>query len=546
MTQPTRILFLEIDAGDKTLIQRWAAQGALPTLRGLLEKGLVGDTMSPTGLFVGGIWPSFYTAVSPARHGIHSLVQLKPASYEFFRCFTGENLKREPFWNYLSRAGRRVAVLDVPLSSISREINGIQSVEWGSHDANYGFCAWPPSFEADVRQRFGLHPFTESCNDGGRTAADFISMRDRLTAGVQTKAALTRHYLAQGGWDFFAQVFTESHCIGHQCWHLHDETHPGHDAELRAQVGDPMRDVYVAIDKAIGSIVAEVGADTVVVVLCGHRMSHKRGAQFLLPEILARLGVAVRRAPQRARAVDRIDGALSWGWKRTPGALKTALRGVHGALRRWIDARDSDEVASVSVAALDAERSHCFLMDSGFPVSGLRLNLVGREPRGLIEPGAHAEDFCQRLTQDLLALTEAASGRPMITSVKRTRDLYHGPYLDLLPDLLVEWSDEVVLGSATCGSPAGSLIRIHSTKLGVIEGVNRYCRTGDHRPEGMFVATGPGIARGRLDRTVSIMDFAPTFCALLGVEMPDVDGQAIRELLPDASGRGDAVSRAAS
>ena len=53
---------------------------------------------------------------------------------------------------------------------------------------------------------------------------------------------------------------------------------------------------------------------------------------------------------------------------------------------------------------------------------------------------------------------------------------------------------------------------------------------GDHFPGGMFIAAGPGIQPGKLERTVSIMDFAPTFCALLDVPLPDVDGQPIREI----------------
>jgi predicted AlkP superfamily phosphohydrolase/phosphomutase len=48
-----------------------------------------------------------------ARHGIHSLAQLKPGTYEVSR-YTADQVKREPFWNYLSRAGKRVAILDVP------------------------------------------------------------------------------------------------------------------------------------------------------------------------------------------------------------------------------------------------------------------------------------------------------------------------------------------------------------------------------------------------------------------------------------------------
>jgi predicted AlkP superfamily phosphohydrolase/phosphomutase len=65
----TRILLLEIDAGDRKLMLDWAAAGILPNLRSLLAKGLVGQTTTPPGLYVGATWPSFFTGVSPARHG---------------------------------------------------------------------------------------------------------------------------------------------------------------------------------------------------------------------------------------------------------------------------------------------------------------------------------------------------------------------------------------------------------------------------------------------------------------------------------------------
>src|SRR5262245_38022174 len=141
MSGPTKVLFLETDAGDEQLIRGWAADGTLPTWRDLFERGLMGETIAPEGLYVGATWPSLYTSVNPARHGIHSLVQLRPGTYEFFRTATGEHIKRKPFWDCLSEAGRRVAVLDVPLSGISEALKGIQSVEWGSHDAIYGFRA---------------------------------------------------------------------------------------------------------------------------------------------------------------------------------------------------------------------------------------------------------------------------------------------------------------------------------------------------------------------------------------------------------------------
>jgi predicted AlkP superfamily phosphohydrolase/phosphomutase len=198
--------------------------------------------------------------------------------------------------------------------------------------------------------------------------------------------------------------------------------------------------------------------------------------------------------------------------------------------RSWLDARRPQGPAlPPSVTALDAARSQVFLMDNGFPSSGLRLNLEGREPAGLIA-AEDADAFCERLAADLAALTYADTGGRVVRRVRRTRDLYQGEHLDLLPDLLVEWDDSRRLGSTTCGNPRGSEVRIRSPKAGLVEGVNGYCRTGDHRREGVFMALGPGIGRGRLDRRVSIMDFAPTFCALLGAELTGADGRPIAEL----------------
>jgi len=73
------------------------------------------------------------------------------------------------------------------------------------------------------------------------------------------------------------------------------------------------------------------------------------------------------------------------------------------------------------------------------------------------------------------------------------------------------------------------MMRASSPSIGTVESENRNCRSGEHRNEGLFIAKGPGIAPGRLDRTVSTMDFAPTFARMLGVEM-ETDGRIITEM----------------
>ena len=534
MSSPTKILFLGVDAANKFLLQTWAADGTLPTFRSLFARGLVGDTISLEGFYEGSTWPSFYTGVTPGNHGFHSLVQLIPGTYEFQHVFPGDFIKRDPFWTLLSQAGRRVAILDVPLSGLSRKINGIQTIEWGAHDSIYGFDAWPAHLKQEVLLRFGQYPLNKSCDFFGRNAKKILKLRDILVQGVRKKTALTKYFLNQGRWDFFAQVFSESHCVGHQCWHLHDQNHPFFNYEGAAIMNNPLRDVYQAIDAAMGEIIALVDDKTIVVVFVGHCMADYFGLEFLLPEILSRLKVAktyaeVNRAIKSTDLMGWIESLLFWGKRHLPTKIQELLGVITHPVRDLID-RCYGRPSSMFFAGIDPRQSKCFLLRNGASVCGLRVNLVGREPEGLIRPGAEMDLLCDQLKNDLMQVVDLDTGRPAVKSVTRTDELYQGKYLDHLPDLLVEWSDEKPWGTLR-----GSKVRLASGKIGVVEGVKTNPRTGDHKPEGMFIAFGPGIKPGRMDRIVSIMDFAPTFTELLGVQLSDVDGEPISEIL-DARG----------
>ena len=531
---PTKVLVLGVDAANPALLQDWAEDGTLPHIRSLISRGLVGKTRGIEGFFTGSTWPSFYTGVTPARHGFHYQVQLKPGTYDFYQRASEGLVKRDPFWSHLSRAGRRVAVLDVPLTQLDPSLNGIQVVEWGGHDAIYGFRTWPSQASETIRSRFGEYPPGPSCDAVRRTPGDYRDFTDRLVRGVRAKAELTRHFLQQGGWDFFMQVFTESHCVGHQCWHLHDLTHQAHDPSIVAVTGDPLRTVYAAIDTAIGEVLDGAG-DALCVVVVAHGMSHWYGSQFLLREILFRLGVAHRPAAAVARSdlLATVIAPARWAWRRLPAAVRGWLAPLRERLH--CQATNGGDLPTIGV---DPVSSGCFPVGNGLAVGGIRLNLIGREPQGVLEPGTKAEAFSNDLTADLLSIVDERTGRPLVRRVLRTADLYAGEELDHLPDLLVEWSDEVPTGSTLVGNGAGAVIRASSSKIGVVEGINQYGRTGEHRPNGLFIAAGPSVRPNLLQREVSILDFAPTFARFLAVDLPDCDGRSLDELIQGGSVHG--------
>ena len=120
-----------------------------------------------------------------------------------------------------------------------------------------------------------------------------------------------------------------------------------------------------------------------------------------------------------------------------------------------------------------------------------------------------------RLRAGLLELEDPDSGRPIVRDVTRVSDLYDGPLVGSLPDLLVDWEREAPINGA------------RSARIGVVRGISTGIRTGDHRAGGMTAFRVPGVSAGRLLDPAPVVDIAPSVAALLGVGMEAIDGHPL-------------------
>jgi predicted AlkP superfamily phosphohydrolase/phosphomutase len=518
-SQP-RLLVIGLDAASGSLVKAWAAEGLLPNVAALVARGRTASVRGVDGFFTGSTWPSLLTSTGPARHGIHYLAQVARGTYEFARPHEAEYIRAPMFWEPLSQAGRQLAILDVPLAPPDRNIHGIQSVEWAGHDAIFGFQTTPPGLASEILSRYGAHPVISECDRVGRTAEDFRGFVESLVRGIETKTRLTIDLLQRKPWDLFLQVFTETHCAGHQCWHLHDPAHPNYDPSIFAG-RDPVLQVYQAADKALGEVLAAAGNPPVLVVL-SHGMSHCIGVHRLLPEVLVRLGLSVPRPPEsdRLTPMDLLRAVV----RRLPGPARTRAE-------RWLNRPPQPGKFGLPSIGVDAAASRCFVVPNGLAVSGIRINLKGREPAGIVAPGELTRLF-EDLRSALLEIRDERTGAPLVRRVMRTSDLYHGPNLDLLPDILVEWHDDTTVASSILNPGPASVIRATSPRIGNVESVNNYQRTGEHRAGGLLIAAGPGIQPGGPELEISILDIAPTITAALGVPLPGAEGQVVGEMIP--------------
>lgn len=484
----TRVLVVAFDAANRDIVREMALlRSRMPVLEGLIRDGLAAETINPPGLFVGSVWTSFLTGVSPARHGRYAAKQIKPGTYGIYKTHVPTTI--EPFWADLARAGRRTAVMDVPAAPLVPSENGVHITGWGIHDSRIGLMmSSPPELISEIQQRFGPHPAPE-CDPYG-IAGTLGPLRDDLLEGIRRKGDIAEYLLRRGDWDLFMVTFSESHCVGHQTWHVHDPRHPRHDPEVAAKLGDPIEDVYAAEDAQLGRLVEIAGEDAAIVVLLSHGMGPHYDATYLLDEILFRIEHGP--SPSRLRLARH--------------RLRTFARKATYSLKRRTG-MPGDREWSVDAGA------RFFKIPNNDPYGGIRINLRGREPRGVVRPGAEYAETLGFLESELWKLVNLESGRPLVRDIVRTADHYTGPALEGLPDLMVGWNTDAPINA------------VGSDRIGRVEGRYTGNRTGDHEPGGLVVVRGPGIPGGTHE-PVKVEDLAPSICSLLGVDLSGRDGRS--------------------
>ncbi len=514
----SRVVALGVDAADANLVRRWAADGHLPTFARLLETGLVTPIATPVGVLEGGIWPTLLTSSSPATHGMFAFQALKPGTYDIENGMRADRLPVPPFWTHMSRAGRRVAVVDVPFARPVEGLNGVHVTNWGVHDSwSWPRSSWPAGVIDDLVRRFGEHP-VHHCDAEDRSSADYEDLRARLLAGVERKTEVLGHVLNLEAWDFFFGVFSESHCAGHQFWHFMDPTHPRHAASAPATLRSAIRDIYQAVDRGLGRLLAGLGDDVRVVVVLSHGMGPYYSGAHLLDAILDRLGYS--EAPDAAGFPQRdsyaIGGVGSVVWN-----LRQLLpRGLREALKaRWRRPLDTLWGLTHPVPTLWKRGMRAFVIPSNNMTSAIRINLKGREPYGAVAPGAEYETVCDELAARLLELENPDTGRPAVQWVKRAREIYQGPRLSDLPDLFVEWDH------------AAPVEALRSPRVGTVRGSGTAERTGDHWKQGLLLARGPELRQGPVG-SLRTQDVGPTLLDLLGVPGPaGYEGESVLPML---------------
>lgn len=249
-----RCVVIGLDGVPFSFLNSLMANGELPNLRKIFSNGSLRRLNSVIPTVSSVAWTSFMTGKNPGKHGIYGFVDRELNTYNTF-IPTTRNIRGETLWEVLSRHGKRVVVMNVPISYPPRPVNGILVGCFLTPTLEKG--VYPPSIVPTL-QRLGYRIDVDAWI-ARKSLDEFLK---ELKTVLERRAEVTLHFLRNGDWDFLMMHFMETDRLHHFLW----EQMQAADERYQSRC----LDIYRFIDGVIGDLWAELDGDTSLVMLSDH------------------------------------------------------------------------------------------------------------------------------------------------------------------------------------------------------------------------------------------------------------------------------------
>ncbi|RLC70309.1 MAG: hypothetical protein DRI81_19265 [Chloroflexi bacterium] len=497
-----KVVVIGLDGADWRLIEPWIESGDLPTLSRLVSEGATGRLRSTIRPESSVAWSSFSTGVNPGQHGVFGFAERAGTGYAF-RLANGSSVRARRFWDILGEQGLKVGLLNIPFTYPPAPVNGFLVTGMLTPGPDVAF-----TYPRELGQRL-LNRFEDYVFDAGDSTQDKAALIESARAHTQQQRETALFLLQEEAWDFFALVLTGPDRLQHFLWADVDDQHPFHDPATSSRFGSALLEHYRALDDAVAEIMTRLPPDTLVLLMSDHGFNGC-ARRFYVNRWLRDQGwLTLRESGDRRGLAPALSHLGSVRWLRR---LKRALLPA-----RWssLDLRSRMFAQAVDWSSTKAY----FGMDGG-----LRVNVQGREPEGIVPPGEY-DNLRHELRQALLTIRDPETKQLVLAEVFLREELYRGPFAGAAPDLILEpQRDKVaaaynfVLDSALNpdgDNPFGSSLPY----------------SGNHTLDGILIAWGADVSPGRQVQNAKIIDLAPIVLAALDVAIPEyMNGRALSEI----------------
>ncbi len=539
------IIAIGLDAAEPKLIEQWMSAGHLPNLNQICQQGIY-TRLHNTVKYCGQtteysttepLWATFASGCRADTLGYWDTVSYNPENYEV-TCdivTSGYDYQEYPPF-YALGENYKVAVFDLPVTTLRDDVNGVQILGWGGHYPYTVSDSNPPELFPDIIEKYGKNPVLH--NDNGLWwNKDYVQwIQQALKQSVAGHAAIARELLQQEAWDLFLMAFGETHTVGHDLYNYSQSDHPLYPyLTSNGTKPDPVLATYQDVDRAIGEILAVASDDATVLCFSVHGMTANFTdllSMAVLPELLYRFNFPgqVALAPGKIGTTPPpiVTKPIRNSW---PGEVwsqayvsnpieklfrtwthKKFLRGQKNGLLSPYSLLDPPIEQELTMGWMPVmwysplwSQMQAFALPA-FTNGHIRINLRGREQNGIVEAEEY-DALCDQLIEILYRLQDGRTGKPVVKQVVKTRTspIANDPKLPD-SDLVVLWQEPIT-------------DVVDSPDLGRI-GPLTHCRAGGHKGQGFMMVKGKNITQKDQIIDGETVDLAPTILHLMGAAIP--------------------------
>ena len=511
-----KVFIISLDGATFDVLYPLARQGYLPNLARLMQTGLSAELESVIPPVTASAWTSFMTGKHPSKHGIFDFTRFDPESSSW-KLNNSQYIRSKTLWHILSDKCKRVVVLSLPYTYPPYPVNGIMVSGWDAPSTDLNFT-YPEQVGKEI---FELIPDYGSTLDlslwnflPAESSAEFDSFVTKLMRSFEHGVRMATHFLDRESWDVFMVHFQQTDWIQHKLWgYIEDACRKPEDKSERLE---RVRQCYKQFDEGVGALLKKVEPEQpTVIVLSDHGFGRYQGAicpNYLLQQwgyfhLQAQSESKIKGFFKRSRipAVRNLYRRLAH--------MKNSMSGRADAkkYKNWADL--ANETMPRQKFPVDWSRTKAALA-VGSESAFLYVNLKGRSPAGIVEPGAEYEAIVTELIARFSEVRHPKTGAKLLKQVARGSEIYPAQGEGVLvPDIVLVPMDGF-------GSSAGLSEGV------IVESSDE----GSHRHNGVVMLTGAGLNNQIKNFRPYLIDMAPTVLHMLGLPVPsDMDGRVLEE-----------------
>lgn len=504
-----KIICIGLDGATFDLIKPWIKEGKLPTFEELLKKGVHGNLKSTIPFATIPAWPSFATGCNPGKHGFFDFFIEKKNSYELtVEMNPSKAIKMPTIWDILSNNGMKVGVINVPSTYPPKEVNGyIVTGLFTPPGANY---TYPPEFQQEIKKIIGKYDIFSS----SMSSKNPNSLIMDLTESLNQRINIFLYLLNKKDLDFLMMVDNGTDRAEHELWKFLDPSNPLYNSEEKNRFGNPLLKYYQIVDMVLSKIINHLDKDTILIIMSDHGQGSlkkvlnlnlfliENGYMKIKQDIYSKLRYFLFKygySPRNLYKLLKVLGFERFASGRFGQNLRLSL------LNKFF------------FSYFDIDWQNTRLFASGVS-GGICVNLKGRQAQGIVKPGKDYENIREEIMKKLSQWKDPETGKCVIKKNFRREEIYHGIFLEKAPD--------------TIAVPRNNYSFFNMYGFSSHKSIeNTFGNSGNHTPNGIFIAKGIDIISGKEIKNVEIIDLAPTILHIMDIPIPDhMDGKVLRAI----------------